>query len=153
MSGENTSGEKKSYGDLPKMEIRTGAPVDQTAETAKVMSQLSELACTPFTYTWQTITEDMQHTMGGLVGVARDEFIRTAEANRSIVVQRQADSQCQVDHLALASLDKNSATAIGVLIIQVNTGGKPAQALQPRMQFSLEKVGDDWKLSEISDVQ
>ena len=124
-----------------------------SGETSQVMSQLTTLACLPFNYTWQTITEDMQSAGDALVGQAKDEYIRTAETNRSIVVQRQADSACQVDHLALADLTKNEATAIGVLIIQVSTGGKLSESLMPRMQFTLERVGDDWKIAAVSDVK
>lgn len=122
-------------------------------ETSQVMSQLSTLACVPFKYTWQTITEDMQHAGEVLVGQARAEYERTAEATRSMVVQRQADSDCQVDHLALADLSRDRASAIGVLVIQVSAGGKLIESLMPRMQFNLERVGDDWKIAYITDVK
>ncbi|MFZ2512169.1 MAG: hypothetical protein WAW85_13910, partial [Gordonia sp. (in: high G+C Gram-positive bacteria)] len=124
-----------------------------SSETSKVMAQLSSLACIPFNYTWQTVTEDMERASSTLTGTARDEFDKVVEVNRSIIVQRQAESFCQLDHLGLSSLTRNEAQAIGALIVQVNAGGKLAENNLLRLQYTMVRVGDDWKISEVTPVE
>lgn len=122
------------------------------AETTQVMSQVSDKGCLPFTYKWRTATEDLQRADASLTGQAQQDFRKVVETNRTVIVQSRADSACQADNVAIASLTKDQATAIATLIVSVTTNGQLADQTMVRLQYLMEKQGDQWKIAQVLDV-
>ncbi|GAC56548.1 hypothetical protein GOHSU_08_00760 [Gordonia hirsuta DSM 44140 = NBRC 16056] len=122
------------------------------AETTQVMSQVSDKGCLPFTYKWRTATEDLQRADASLTGQAQQDFRKVVETNRTVIVQSKADSACQADNVAIASLTKDQATAIATLIVSVTTNGQLADQTMVRLQYLMEKHGDQWKIAQVLDV-
>lgn len=126
--------------------------VDQS-QSNEVMAQYSAKACAPFTYDFDKITDDMKRARTTLTGSAREEYDKTAETNRKLVVQTKAVGTCHVDYVALSALEGDRATVLAILIIKVTSGEELLDHVAPRMQATMEKVDGQWLISEVVDVR
>ena len=102
------------------------------------------------TIDWQHAEADVQRVLDSSTGTFYDDFQSRAEPFVQVVKQAQSKSVGSVSEAGLESVSEDAAQVLVAVTVNTTNAGAPEQ--QPRswrMRISVEKVGDDAKVSNV----
>ncbi len=105
------------------------------------------------TIDWQHAEADVQRVLDSSTGQFYDDFQSRAQPFVEVVKQAQSKSVGSISEAGLESESENAAQVLVAVTVNTTNAGAPEQ--QPRawrMRISVEKVGDDAKVSNVEFV-
>ena len=105
------------------------------------------------TIDWQHADADVQRVLDSSTGTFYDDFQSRAAPFVEVVKQAQSKSVGTISEAGLESESDNAAKVLVAVTVNTTNAGAPEQ--QPRswrMRISVEKVGDDAKVSNVEFV-
>jgi Mce-associated membrane protein len=105
------------------------------------------------TIDWQHAEADVQRVLDSSTGTFYDDFQNRAQPFVEVVKQAQSKSVGSISEAGLESESENGAQVLVAVTVNTSNAGAPEQ--QPRswrMRISVEKVGDDAKVSNVEFV-
>ena len=105
------------------------------------------------TIDWQHAEADVQRVLDSSTGTFYDDFQSRAAPFVEVVKQAQSKSVGSISEAGLESESENAAKVLVAVTVNTTNAGAPEQ--QPRswrMRISVEKVGDDAKVSNVEFV-
>jgi Mce-associated membrane protein len=105
------------------------------------------------TIDWQEADKDVQRILDSATGTFYDDFQKRAQPFVEVVKQAQSKSVGTIAEAGLESESDNSAQVLVAVTVKTSNAGAPDQ--QPRawrMRISVQKVGDDAKVSNVEFV-
>jgi Mce-associated membrane protein len=128
--------------------------VHQRAQQREVLLQAARqgaLNLTTISYT--EVDTDIKRILDSATGGFYDDFQKRSQPFVEVVKQAQSMSQGTVTQAGLESVDGDSAQALVAVSVTTSNAGVPEQ--QPRswrMRISVQKVGDNAKVSNVEFV-
>ena len=96
---------------------------------------------------------DVQRILDSATGTFYDDFQRRAEPFVEVVKQAQSTSEGTIAEAGLESFSDNEAQVLVAVTVRTSNAGAPDQAPRAwRMRISVEKVGDEAKVSNVEFV-
>ncbi|MGZ8813791.1 MAG: Mce protein [Mycobacterium sp.] len=105
------------------------------------------------TIDWEHAEEDVQRVLDSATGTFYDDFQNRSAPFVQVVKQAQSKSVGSISEAGLESASENGAQVLVAVTVNTSNAGAPEQ--QPRswrMRISVEKVGDDAKVSNVEFV-
>lgn len=105
------------------------------------------------TIDWQQADVDVQRIVDSATGTFYDDFKKRAQPFTEVVKQAQSKSVGTIAEAGLESAAKNEAQVLVAVTVKTSNAGAPEQ--QPRawrMRITVEKVGDEAKVSNVEFV-
>ena len=105
------------------------------------------------TIDWQQADADVQRILDSATGTFYDDFQKRAQPFTEVVKQAQSKSVGSIAEAGLESDSKNEAQVLVAVTVKTSNAGAPEQ--QPRawrMRITVEKVGDEAKVSDVEFV-
>ena len=105
------------------------------------------------TIDWQHAEADVQRVLDSSTGTFYDDFQSRAQPFVEVVKQAQSKSVGSISEAGLESESENAAQVLVAVTVNTTNAGAPEQ--QPRswrMRISVEKVGDEAKVSNVEFV-
>jgi Mce-associated membrane protein len=105
------------------------------------------------TIDWQQADQDVQRILDSATGKFYDEFEKRAQPFVEVVKQAQSKSVGTVAEAGLESESDNGAQMLVAVTVKTSNAGAPEQAPRAwRMRISVQKVGDEAKVSNVEFV-
>lgn len=101
----------------------------------------------------ETAEQDVQRILESATGTFYDDFQARSQPFVQVVKQAQAKSEGSVTEAALESEDGNAGQVLVAVTVKTSNAGAPEQ--QPRywrMRLTVEKIGDEAKVSNVEFV-
>lgn len=105
------------------------------------------------TIDWQEADADVQRILDSATGTFYDDFQKRAQAFADVVKQAKSKSEGTIAEAGLESSTDNEAQVLVAVNVKTTNAGAPEQ--QPRawrMRISVEKIGDEAKVSNVEFV-
>ncbi|WP_111512015.1 tetratricopeptide repeat protein [Mycobacterium kyogaense] len=105
------------------------------------------------TIDWQEADADVQRILDSATGTFYDDFQKRAQAFADVVKQAKSKSEGTIAEAGLESSTDNEAEVLVAVNVKTTNAGAPEQ--QPRawrMRISVEKIGDEAKVSNVEFV-
>jgi Mce-associated membrane protein len=102
---------------------------------------------------WQQADADVQRILDGATGTFYDDFEKRAKPFVEVVKQAQSKSEGSISAAGLESESDNEAQVLVAVTVKTSNAGAPEQ--QPRawrMRLTVQKVGDEAKVSNVEFV-
>ncbi|WP_137144107.1 Mce protein [Mycolicibacterium sp. CR10] len=105
------------------------------------------------TINWENADADIQRILDSATGTFYDDFQQRAEPFLQVVKQAQSKSVGTISEAGLESEGDNQAEVLVAVSVETTNAGAPEQAPRAwRMRISVEKVGDEAKVSNVEFV-
>jgi Mce-associated membrane protein len=105
------------------------------------------------TIDWQQADADVQRILDSATGTFYDDFQRRAQPFVEVVKQAQSKSVGTIAEAGLESETEDGAHVLVAVTVKTSNAGAPDQAPRAwRMRISVQKVGDDAKVSNVEFV-
>lgn len=105
------------------------------------------------TIDWQNAEGDVQRILDSATGTFYDEFQQRAQPFAEVVKQAQSTSVGTIAEAGLESESDNEAQVLVAVTVKTSNAGTPEQAPRAwRMRISVEKIGDEAKVSKVEFV-
>jgi Mce-associated membrane protein len=105
------------------------------------------------TIDWQQADQDVQRIMDSATGTFYDDFQKRAQPFVEVVKQAQSKSVGTIAEAGLESESDNGAQVLVAVTVKTSNAGAPEQAPRAwRMRISVQKVGDEAKVSNVEFV-
>jgi Mce-associated membrane protein len=105
------------------------------------------------TIDFQHADADVQRILDSATGTFYDEFQKRAQPFVEVVKQAQSKSEGTIAEAGLESESDNGAKVLVAVTVKTSNAGAPDQAPRAwRMRISVQKVGDDAKVSNVDFV-
>lgn len=105
------------------------------------------------TIDWENADADVQRILDSATGDFYDEFQQRAEPFVQVVKQAQSKSEGTIAEAGVESVDGDEAQVIVAVTVQTSNAGAAEQAPRAwRMRISVQKVGDEAKVSNVEFV-
>jgi Mce-associated membrane protein len=105
------------------------------------------------TIDFQHADADVQRILDSATGTFYDEFQKRAQPFVEVVKQAQSKSEGTIAEAGLESESDNGAQVLVAVTVKTSNAGAPDQAPRAwRMRISVQKVGDDAKVSNVEFV-
>jgi Mce-associated membrane protein len=105
------------------------------------------------TIDWQHVQEDVQRIVDSATGTFYGDFTQRSGPFVDVVEQAKSKSEGQVVEAGLESSSDNDAQALVAVTVKTSTANAPDSPPRAwRMRISLQKVGNDVKLSNVEFV-
>jgi Mce-associated membrane protein len=105
------------------------------------------------TIDWQQADADVQRILDSATGTFYDDFQKRAQPFAEVVKQAQSKSVGTVSEAGLESESDNGAQVLVAVTVNTSNAGAPEQAPRAwRMRISVQKVGDEAKVSNVEFV-
>lgn len=102
---------------------------------------------------YENAEADVQRILDSATGTFYDDFQRRAEPFVEVVKQAQSTSEGTIAEAGLESFSDNEAQVLVAVTVRTSNAGAPDQAPRAwRMRISVEKVGDEAKVSNVEFV-
>jgi Mce-associated membrane protein len=126
----------------------------QTDEQQKLFLQVGRQgALNLTTIDWQHADQDVQRILDSATGTFYDDFQKRAEPFVEVVKQAQSKSVGTIAEAGLESESDNGAQVLVAVTVKTSNAGAPEQAPRAwRMRISVQKVGDEAKVSNVEFV-
>lgn len=124
-----------------------------TSEREQYLTVARQSALNFATVSYENADADVQRILDSATGKFLDEFSAGSQAFVDVVKESQSASQGTVTEAGLESVTGDEAQAIVALSVQTSVAGTPDQ--QPRswrMRLTVQKSGDDFKVSDVGFV-
>jgi Mce-associated membrane protein len=106
------------------------------------------------TIDWQQADKDVQRILDSATGTFYDDFQKRAGSFVEVVKQAQSKSVGTIAEAGLESESDDGAQVLVAVTVKTSNAGAPEQAPRAwRMRISVEKVGDEAKVSDVKFVQ
>ncbi|MBX7451016.1 tetratricopeptide repeat protein [Mycolicibacterium sp. 3033] len=105
------------------------------------------------TIDWQEADSDVQRILDSATGTFYDDFQQRAQAFADVVKQAKSTSEGTIAEAGLESSSDNEARVLVAVNVKTSNAGAPEQ--QPRawrMRISVDKIGDEAKVSNVEFV-
>ena len=102
---------------------------------------------------WEQADADVQRILDGATGTFYDDFQQRAKPFVEVVKQAQSKSEGSISSAGLESESEDGAQVLVAVTVKTSNAGAPEQ--QPRawrMRISVQKVGDEAKVSNVEFV-
>jgi len=137
---------------------KPGASVDNLAfvdnsDTQQVRAQVEAAVATLYTYDPAQMDGYPDTVRPLLTDKMRCFFDATLDSTKQFVAQTQAKSDIHVDAIGVSFLDDDRAEAIVSVTSSWSGPGQEPGSEQRQMVVSVEKSGDDWLVSDITDLR
>ncbi len=126
----------------------------QTDEQQKLFLQVGRQgALNLTTIDWQHADQDVQRILDSATGTFYDDFQKRAQPFVEVVKQAQSKSVGTIAEAGLESESDNGAQVLVAVTVKTSNAGAPEQAPRAwRMRISVQKVGDEAKVSNVKFV-
>jgi Mce-associated membrane protein len=126
----------------------------QTDEQQKLFLQVGRQgALNLTTIDWQHADQDVQRILDSATGTFDDDFQKRAQPFVEVVKQAQSKSVGTIAEAGLESESDNGAQVLVAVTVKTSNAGAPEQAPRAwRMRISVQKVGDEAKVSNVEFV-
>ena len=105
------------------------------------------------TIDWQQADQDVQRIMDSATGTFYDDFQKRAQPFVEVVKQAQSKPVGTIAEAGLESESDNGAQVLVAVTVKTSNAGAPEQAPRAwRMRISVQKVGDEAKVSNVEFV-
>jgi Mce-associated membrane protein len=105
------------------------------------------------TIDWQHADADVQRILDSATGTFYDDFQKRAQPFMEVVKQAQSKSVGTIAEAGLESKSDDSAQVLVKMSVKTSNAGAPEQAPRAwRMRITVQKVGDDAKVSNVEFV-
>ena len=105
------------------------------------------------TIDWQQADADVQRILDSATGTFYDDFQKRAQPFVEVVKQAQSKSVGTIAEAGLESESDNDAQVLVAVTVKTSNAGAPEQAPRAwRMRISVQKVGDEAKVSNVEFV-
>jgi len=105
------------------------------------------------TIDWQHADQDVQRILDSATGTFYDDFQKRAQPFVEVVKQAQSKSVGTIAEAGLESESDNGAQVLVAVTVKTSNAGAPEQAPRAwRMRISVQKVGDEAKVSNVEFV-
>jgi len=105
------------------------------------------------TIDWQQADANVQRILGSATGTFYDDFQKRSQPFVEVVKQAQSKSVGTISEAGLESESDNGAQVLVAVQVKTSNAGAPEQAPRAwRMRISVEKVGDEAKVSNVEFV-
>jgi Mce-associated membrane protein len=105
------------------------------------------------TVDWQHAEADVQRILDSATGTFYDDFHRRAQPFIDVAKQAQAKSVGTIREVGLESASENEGQVLVAVTVKSSNAGVPEQEPRAwRMRISVQKVGDDAKVSNVEFV-
>lgn len=105
------------------------------------------------TIDFQHADQDVQRILDSATGTFYDDFQKRAQPFVEVVKQAQSKSEGTIAEAGLESESDNGAQVLVAVTVKTSNAGAPDQAPRAwRMRISVQKVGDDAKVSNVDFV-
>ena len=105
------------------------------------------------TIDWQQADQDVQRILDSATGTFYDDFQKRAQPFVEVVKQAQSKSVGTIAEAGLESESDNGAQVLVAVTVKTSNAGAPEQAPRAwRMRISVQKVGDEAKVSNVEFV-
>lgn len=105
------------------------------------------------TIDWQQADANVQRILDSATGTFYDDFQKRAQPFVEVVKQAQSKSVGTIAEAGLESESDNGAQVLVAVTVKTSNAGAPEQAPRAwRMRISVQKVGDDAKVSNVEFV-
>jgi Mce-associated membrane protein len=105
------------------------------------------------TIDWQQADKDVQSILDSATGTFYDDFQKRAQPFVEVVKQAQSKSVGTIAEAGLESESDDGAEVLVAVTVKTSNAGAPEQAPRAwRMRISVQKVGDDAKVSDVKFV-
>ena len=105
------------------------------------------------TIDWQQADADVQRVLDSATGTFYDDFQKRAQPFVEVVKQAQSKSVGTIAEAGLESESDNDAQVLVAVTVKTSNAGAPEQAPRAwRMRISVQKVGDEAKVSNVEFV-
>jgi Mce-associated membrane protein len=105
------------------------------------------------TIDFQHADQDVQRILDSATGTFYDDFHKRAQPFVEVVKQAQSKSEGTIAEAGLESESDNGAQVLVAVTVKTSNAGAPDQAPRAwRMRISVQKVGDDAKVSNVEFV-
>ena len=105
------------------------------------------------TIDWQQADQDVQRILDSATGTFYEEFEKRAQPFVEVVKQAQSKSVGTIAEAGLESESDNGAQVLVAVTVKTSNAGAPEQAPRAwRMRISVQKVGDEAKVSNVEFV-
>lgn len=132
----------------------------QLYETHRVANEHAQLlqvgrqgALNLTTIDWQHADADVQRILNSATGTFYDDFSKRSQPFIDVVKQAQSKSEGTVTAAGLESASDDEGQVLVAVSVKITNAGKPEQRPRAwRMRVSVQKVGDDMKVSHVEFV-
>jgi Mce-associated membrane protein len=105
------------------------------------------------TIDWQHADADVQRILDSATGTFYDDFQKRAQPFMEVVKQAQSKSEGTIAEAGLESKSGDSAQVLVAVRVKTSNAGAPDQAPRAwRMRITVQKVGDEAKVSNVEFV-
>jgi Mce-associated membrane protein len=105
------------------------------------------------TVDWQHADADTQRILNSATGTFYDDFLKQSQPFIDVLKAAQARSEGTITVAGLESSSGNDAQVLVAVSVQISNAGAPVQDPRAwRMRISVQKVGDDVKMSKVEFV-
>ena len=105
------------------------------------------------TIDWQQADADVQRILDSATGTFYDDFQKRSQPFVEVVKQAQSRSVGTIGEAGLESESENGAQVLVAVTVKASNAGAPEQAPRAwRMRISVQKVGDEAKVSDVEFV-
>ena len=105
------------------------------------------------TIDWQQADQDVQRILDSATGTFYDDFQKRAQPFVEVVKQAQSKSVGTIAEAGLESESEDGAQVLVAVTVKTSNAGAPEQAPRAwRMRISVQKVGDEAKVSNVEFV-
>jgi Mce-associated membrane protein len=102
---------------------------------------------------WQHADADVQRILNSATGTFYDDFLKQSQPFVDVLKAAQARSEGTITVAGLESASGNDAQILVAVSVQISNVGAPVQDPRAwRMRISVQKVGDDVKMSKVEFV-
>jgi Mce-associated membrane protein len=105
------------------------------------------------TIDWQHAEGDVQRILDSATGTFYDDFQKRSQPFVEVVKQAQSKSVGSIAEAGVESISGDSAQVLVAVTVKTSNAGAPDQAPRAwRMRISVQKVGDEAKVSNVEFV-
>ncbi len=105
------------------------------------------------TIDWEHADRDVQRILDSATGEFREDFAKRSKPFVDVVTKAHSKSEGTITESALESQSPAAAQVLVVTRVAITNAGAPEQAPRSwRMRISVQKVGDDMKISQVAFV-
>lgn len=105
------------------------------------------------TIDWQHADADIQRILSSATGTFYDDFAKRSQPFIDVLKQAQSKSEGTITEAGLETASGNEAQILVAASVKTSTAGAPQQNPRAwRMRISVQKVGDDVKMSNVEFV-
>ncbi|MFZ2529039.1 MAG: hypothetical protein WAX14_15535 [Rhodococcus sp. (in: high G+C Gram-positive bacteria)] len=134
----------------PGANVENRAWVDRSA-TNEVQRAATRAIETMHGYSYETIDENFAAIRELLTPQMQEEFDRTAEVTKQAAVQTNTVTEVSVTHIGTSMLDDSRAEVSAYINVSATGNGIAQGSAAAPLLVRMEKVGNRWLVSELSD--